>query len=307
MSEPGRTPENPYTRPLGPIAAAGWSAALLIVFAVGGLVVASARPGSEYDQVNNTFLDLGSVLLVLFAIVRVHAPNGAIRDIIGARPIGFVPTLVAAFLGIAMTMPLRALDAAIGRRFPLEEAHATELVHGLTVLGARERIAGTILWVLLTPIADEVFFRGALATGIARQGGKRLALLATTLTFALIYATRGMQYAPYYLIVGLLLGHARFATGSVLAPIATSLAWGGADLAYVAWRYKTIDPLVTLAHPAYPAKVVVGSALLTVVLAALLSRFSSVDEVDPVPPQRQPLGPPGDDDQSSGDEDEGDS
>ena len=37
-----------------------------------------------------------------------------------------------------------ALADPVERRFPLEEAHATDLVRGLTVLGARERIAGTV-------------------------------------------------------------------------------------------------------------------------------------------------------------------
>lgn len=307
MSETGRAPENPYQRPLGPIAAAAWSAAYLILFYIGLVVVMLLRPGSQHDQVNVAFLDLATVLLVVLLIARVHAPNGAVRDILGARPLGFLPSLVAAFTGVAMVLPVRALEQLLARKFPIPEAQMTEMVRGIGSLGARERMAGAILAALLPPIADELFFRGALATGVARLHGRRVALLTSSIACALVYATNGWQFVPSSLLVALLLGHARFATGSLLAPLAVSLAWHGADLAYLAWRFKTIDPLTTDLGPPieYPAKLVVGATLVTVVLAALLSRFSSVDEVDPVPPQRQPLGPTGGDD--DGDDDEGDS
>lgn len=281
----------PYARPLGPIAAAGWSAAFLLVFAVAIAILSSVRPGSEYDDVNGALLDAASVLCVVYAIARFHAPSTTVRELVGARPLGFFSALAAALMGAAAVVPIGALQELIGRRFPQPESRATEVTHALAGLGRNERMMGVIAALVVVPIVDELLFRGALATGVAKDRGRWVALVTTALTFGVIYSIGDFHHIPVYVALGLMLGLARFATGTVLASIGAHLAWRGADLARDARVAGTIDPLVTATYPypPYTLPVIAAGTAATLLFALILLRLGRNQDRDG--DERQPPGP----------------
>lgn len=283
---------NPFARPLGPVAAAGWSSAFLVVFAAALTTLSSIHPGSEFDEVSAALLDAAAALAIIFGIARVHAPDAPIADLVGARPIGFLPALAATLMGAAAVVPLGALEAFIARRNPIPEKLATELAQAYSALGHNERIAGALASVVVFPIADELLFRGAIASGIARDRGRWVALILTSLTFAIAYAAlRDFHELPVYLAAGLMFGVARFGTGSVLPAIGAHLAWRGAELAIDARRAGTIDPIVTstIDYPRYSPAVLAAGTAATLLFAFVLLRFGPRSEHD----ERAPAaGPP---------------
>lgn len=279
MSTPSRSAPapGPYARPLGPVAAAGWSAAFLIVFAMAMSVLGAVRPNAQPDDVSAALLDAASVLGIVYAIARVHAPETNTLALIGVRPLGVLPGLISAVMGACAVVPFGALQALISRRFPLTDERSEEITHMLASQGRAERIAGIVALVVVMPIADELFFRGALATGVARHKGRLVALITTALAFSLVYAAVfDPHYLPLYVALGVMCGVARLTTGSVVAAILAHLGWRAADLVRDLRVTGTIDPLVTSTYPypAYSVQVVAGATAATLALALLLTRTS---------------------------------
>ncbi len=272
-------PEAPFARPLGPMAAAGWSAAFLLVFVFIGGVFAGVRPGSEHDGVTAALLYTASALLVVLLLVRVHAPNARLRDVLGARPVGFISALLASVMGACASFPLGAAEDAITRRFiPAEQA--AEYANTLASVGRSERVLGVIALLLIAPVADELLFRGAFTTGITRDRGRVSAAVTTALMFALVSSANDLHYLPVYVAMGLLLAHARLATGSVLAAIGAHLGYRAAELAHTFRAYGTIDPLVTgLTSASLSPRVLVAAGLGTIACAWLLARVGGGEPV----------------------------
>lgn len=258
-----------FARPIGPVAAAGWSAAFLMIFVFIGSVFAAVRPGSERDNVTAAMLYAASILIVLLIVVRVHAPESELRDVTGARPLGFVSALLAAMLGASAYFPLGAVEAFTTRKF-LPADKMAEYAQQLAEVPHRERIAGAVALVLVAPVADEIFFRGALVTGLVRDRGRLVAAVVTALAFAFVSAANDLHYVPLYAVMGLVFAHARLATGSLLGAIAAHLGYRGAELAHALRAHGTIDPLVTGDTPASTPKTVLLAACAIALFCGLL-------------------------------------
>jgi uncharacterized protein len=80
-----------------------------------------------------------------------------------------------------------------------------------------------VLIMVINGIAEEVFFRGALYTALGRHYPL---LISTVLYVAAVAATRNPMLMFAAVIVGLVCGFERRATGGVLAPILTHVFWG---------------------------------------------------------------------------------
>lgn len=262
-----------FSRPLGPMAAAGWSALFLLVFVLLGSVLAGLRPGSEHDGVTAALLYTVAGLITLLFIARTHAPEAELRDVLGARPLGVVSAFLAAVMGACASFPLGALEDVITRKFVTSE-QAADYAKTLASVGRNERVAGVAALLLIAPIADELLFRGALTTGITRDHRSKGVVAATTaITFALVSSANDLHYLPLYFVMGIILAHARLATGSVLAAIGAHLGYRAAELATALRVHGTIDPLVTgLTGARMQPRVLVVAALGVMFTAWLLAR-----------------------------------
>jgi membrane protease YdiL (CAAX protease family) len=274
-----------FARPLGPMAAAGWSALFLLLFVLLGSVLAGIRPGSEHDGVTAALLYTVAALLTLLFIARTHTPEAELRDLLGARPLGIVSAFLAAVMGACASFPLGALEDLITKRFVTAE-QAAEYTKTLASVGRNERVAGVAALLLVAPIADELLFRGALVTGITRDRGKIVAATTTAITFALVSSANDLHYLPLYFAMGLILAHARLATGSVLAAVGAHLGYRAAELATTLRAHGTIDPLVTgLTGAKMQPRVLVAAALGVMFTAWLLARVGEGEPLtEPVPP-----------------------
>jgi membrane protease YdiL (CAAX protease family) len=99
--------------------------------------------------------------------------------------------------------------------------------------GAAERALRLVGIVLAAPIAEELIFRGALFTRLARTVLEAPGAIAVT---AALFAMLHLQYGPRQMVLiladGLFYGFARAKTGSVLVPLACHMMGN----AYAAWE-----------------------------------------------------------------------
>jgi membrane protease YdiL (CAAX protease family) len=185
-----------------------WMEAAILAVGLGsivGLRLAATRAGLDPIAVGTGF-GLGLLALVAASRTRPH---------VGSRP--FEAALLGAGLGIVLVGAAAAGAVIVG----------TPLVSGLG-----RAAAPFVPWAAVTgvvAIAEEAVLRGILFDRIRRGGGPVVALLATTVLFALMHVPLyGWHVVPLDLAVGLALGGLRIATGGIVAPAA---AHAVADLA----------------------------------------------------------------------------
>ena len=161
-------------------------------------------------------------LLVLCLVLR--ARGESLREILALTPTRF-PVLagwVAAFLVLvaieAALEPLLGMPPAMpwGDRY-----------------GALERVVRVLALVLAAPVAEELIFRGAVFTRLARTKLQAPGAIAVTAAlFAMLHLQYGRHQMALILVDGLFYGLARARTGSVLVPVTCHMIGN----AYAAWE-----------------------------------------------------------------------
>jgi membrane protease YdiL (CAAX protease family) len=143
------------------------------------------------------------------------------------RPRSLRSSIAGGMLGGALLIALALLGMAVAGRLSWAGMAA-----GPSVGPAAQVAAGFAPWAAITVLvatAEELLLRGALFEATEHAWGAGVAVLATSLVFALIHVPLyGWHVVPLDLGVGLLLGGLRQVTGGVAAPAA---AHAIADLA----------------------------------------------------------------------------
>lgn len=127
------------------------------------------------------------------------------------------PILTPVLIGVAVGVVFVLGSLAVRQIPPLYRVVETVLAHAR--FGSLPLVA---LVTLLNGIAEEVFFRGALFAAI---GIRRPVLLSTLIYGIATIATANYMLVFSALVLGLVLGLERRATGGVLAPILTHVTW----------------------------------------------------------------------------------
>jgi membrane protease YdiL (CAAX protease family) len=258
-------------RPLSLPAAALWATALWLLEHICFQVTESARPGAITDIVNVSACVVLATSVIVFAMLRVHAPDASMRAALGVRAIGPARLALSAVAGAGLRPALSTLDELVARRWPYDDPAALESMQKLLASSTR---VGLVLGVLVVvPVAREVFFRGVLfgelerdplggrdRPGGAEAGSPAVAFLATTLLFTVF--SLDWRSMPSALVLGLALGWLRLRTGSLVAPVVAHLAF---------WSVEGI-PILRGADPAadvtYLTRWIVGAAAAAVVALA---------------------------------------
>jgi len=262
-------------RPLSLPAATLWATALWLLEHICFEVTESARPGAITDIVNVSACVVLATSIIVFAMLRVHAPHESVRATLGVRAIGPLRLLLSAVAGAGLCPALSTLDDLVARRWPYDDPAALESMQKLLASSSH---LGLVLGVFVViPLAREVFFRGVLFGELGRDpllhragagadqgpGGAAVALLATTLLFTVF--SLDWRSMPSALVLGLALGWLRLCTGSLVAPVVAHLAF---------WSVEGI-PILRGADPAadvtYPVRWIAMAA--TVALAALAAQW----------------------------------
>lgn len=256
---------------MSPLAAAMWTVALTMTGLVAVSVTESVRPGAQTDIVNLAACEVLATSVVIFAMVRWHAPQGSIRATLGLRgfgPGGFAHAPLSIAVGAGLAPVLSAVDDWVVHRWPMQDDAAVEGLQKL--LSSSSRVGIVVSALVVIPLTRELFFRGVLYEGMRRTVGGRSAILGTAVFFAC--STLEPQQVPTALVLGLALAWLRESASTVVAPVLAQLAYGAVE-GIPLLRGRPLDADVT-----YPVTWIAGGAglaLAALALSAALGRDRS--------------------------------
>jgi membrane protease YdiL (CAAX protease family) len=239
-------PKLPWKRPLSGLLLLGWAAVFFLVFAFSDALLLAVRTNADRDGgVTDAMLYLAASLVTIFAIAVFHAPDASLRELLGARVVPLHVALIAVVMGVCAYVPLNAIDELLTRT--LDPRLLEEVAKMLTVLPKSHRILGVFARALFIPVADELLFRGVFASGVEERNKRVRALALITGTYAIVQlGVYGDHHLLYFFVpLGLLVGHARLATGSVIAALACQFGYRLTDIV-ATWRSAgSFDPLAS--------------------------------------------------------------
>jgi membrane protease YdiL (CAAX protease family) len=192
------------------VAASRLALPLLLGTGLAGLVAArwaATIEGSAGGLSVGLAFGLGLLALALAGGIRIRRPPSLRSSVVGGM------------LGGALLIALALLGMAVAGRLSWAGAAA-----GPSVGPGAWVASGFAPWAVITVLvatSEELLLRGALFDATERAVGAGVAVIATSLVFALIHVPLyGWHVVPLDLGVGLLLGGLRLVTGGVTAPAA---------------------------------------------------------------------------------------
>ena len=146
----------------------------------------------------------------------------------------FAGLLVAMTVASRTVVPVTARAAGVGLAGALLLAAPVALLRLGSPLSAADGFTSWALVVAVVATAEEVFLRGALYDAVRDAVDERAAIAVGAVAFAALHVPLyGWHVVPLDLVVGLVLGELRRASGTAAAP---AIAHVGADLAAWWWR-----------------------------------------------------------------------
>lgn len=210
--------------------ALGWSLLLTLSLASLGVLVGLSFGGSNLGLIAGGFLEFLLVVPAAGFIARLYGPPRRAQALAlnGAPPLELS---LGASLGVLLHLPVGYVSALVERRFPTPQAELAAQLRQLTpesvLLGAGMLLAVAVL----VPFAEELYFRGALFTGLLRSNPAFVAVWTSSLAFVLAHP-KPRDFAPLFL-VALVLGELRRLGGSIWAPVALHAAFNATTLLFV--------------------------------------------------------------------------
>jgi membrane protease YdiL (CAAX protease family) len=187
-------------------------------FAIG--FVSGLTKGASHLQIPpmlNQLLTVGeayclALVLLYAASVRGRIVGGGERRIgLGAAPIAKLPIVIG--LSVALVFYAALIDFAIYSYRPDIFFQSSSVSPWLTLLGS-------LLVVVLAPLAEELFFRGWLWTGLRKHWSARPTGLVTAAIWLVLHLERGVGYVVLLLFPAVMLTIARQVGKSVRSTVA---------------------------------------------------------------------------------------
>jgi membrane protease YdiL (CAAX protease family) len=222
-------PPEAQARPLSFLAAAFWTLLVAVLLGVMISVIDAARPGAFVDVVTVATCKVLAYSVVLFALLRVHEPESSIRHLLALRRPPAALVFLGALVGCGLSPAAMWLDALFARRFPpsVSELEAYERIFDAPTPG--KKIAILLALVVVMPVCDELFFRGALFTPLKRGRRAESVVLATAAYDTLLGGASARELASI-LVTVLAISWMRAVSGSVFPSIAARVVFFGVQV-----------------------------------------------------------------------------
>jgi membrane protease YdiL (CAAX protease family) len=250
------------------LAAAGWTLVAVLFFYFTLSVADSLRAGAQKDVVTQATCCALAYSLTLFVILRVHEPEGSIRNVLALKmpPLLTIPLAVIAGAGLAA--PAAWLNQVMLARFPYSDAEKEQLetfVGGSSYDTTPKKIALVVVMVFLMPLLDELFFRGALFTPLRKRARLEPVIMATA-AYETLSSSSHVRVMFSLLALSLALSWIRGMSGSSIPAILARMAFFAPQFVSTAMG-KDLPPLSKgmLAGSA-------GAAVASLAMIGLLSR-----------------------------------
>ncbi|NUQ75000.1 MAG: CPBP family intramembrane metalloprotease [Polyangiaceae bacterium] len=132
---------------------------------------------------------------------------------------------LALLLGIAIHLPVEAIFRFIEQRWP---GPSPDLARTFLDAGPAKKVVIGAILVVIGPLVEEIFFRGALFRPLRRTTSAVATIAVTSVMFAISHFAP-QTYVPIA-IVGVALGVLRHASGSLMPPFVLHAAFNGLSL-----------------------------------------------------------------------------
>lgn len=253
-------PPEAVERPLSFLAAAFWTLLVAILFGVMIALVDAARQGAFVDVVTVAACKLLAYSVVLFGILRVHEPQSSIRHLLALRRPPALLVALGAAVGAGLSPAAMWLDGIFAKRYPPSpsELETYERIFDAPTIG--KKVALLVALVVVMPVCDELFFRGALFTPLKRGRRAEQVILATAAYDTLLSGASPREIASM-LATALIIAWIRAVSGSVFPSVAARVAFFGVQ----------VVPLVLAREPRFSATVALGGVALAALSLALIA------------------------------------
>lgn len=230
------SPES-QAKPLTFFLAAIWTLVVAVLVGVMLSVVEAAHPGAFLDMVTVATCELIAVSVVLFAILRLHEPEGSIRRVLALRRPPALVFVLACVVGGGLSPAAMWLDGLLSKRFPASPADLENYARIFDTPTVGKKVALLLAVVVVMPVCDELFFRGALFTPLKRGRRAESVILATAAYDTLLRGAQPREIASI-LGIALTLAWIRAVSGSVIPAVAARVVFFGVQ----------VVPLVLMNH-----------------------------------------------------------
>jgi uncharacterized protein len=240
------TPES-ESKPLTFVLAAIWTLLVAVLVSVMITLIDAVHPGAFVDVVTVATCRLLAYSLVLFAILRLHEPEASIRSTLALRRPPAIVVLLAAVVGAGLAPGAMWLDGVFAKQFPPSEMELQAYARIFDTPTLGKKIALVVATVLVMPVCDELFFRGALFTPLKRGRRAETVILATAAYDTLLGGAQPREIASILATV-LTISWLRAATGSVFPSVAARVAFFGVQVVPIvlSTRELSLSPMMTL-------------------------------------------------------------
>lgn len=211
-------------RPMSAFAAAFWAFTLFGVEFLCQVLTAAARGDESLDIVSLAACAVLATSIVVFAVMRVHAQEGSIRQAVGLAPLAPHHVVLSAVVGAGLLPVLEAIEHRVVARFPYGDADVAMMEK---IVASAPPVVLVVAMLVVIPMAEEVFFRGVLYGGVRASNGAGEAIVVSAVLFAVI--GQDFRQVPVRLLYGLALGWLRAQSGSLVGPIVAALAYNAFD------------------------------------------------------------------------------
>jgi membrane protease YdiL (CAAX protease family) len=238
--------------------ALGWTLLVMFGWRLFALLAIGLAPSAGNDLVTAGGVQV-IVFLVACAWFAARRPGQSWSELFAMRPASLPSLLVALALGVALCPPAERLALLVHSAFPLPKELLEQQEEMVRI---RSPPHGALLFLIAAgagPLAEELFFRGALFTAQRRHATTLVTVSTTSLLFTLFHPDP-RAWAPI-LPLAFVIGLARARTGSLFTALLVHAGFNGTALA------------MTRALPsgaAPPLPLVLGALALAAVLAGLL-------------------------------------
>jgi membrane protease YdiL (CAAX protease family) len=253
------------SRPLSLAWAFGWTFGVVLVLLAGLELTEALRPGARTDIMNLAVWEALVYGGASFGILWFHLADHDAREGFGLRVTHPGLLALGLLLGLSAQGPAQALESLVQHFFPPSEQALAERAALLWVDGPLRAVLLVLGAACIVPLAEELFFRGALYGALRRSYGAFWAATVSSLCFVLSHLS--MTSWPALLFMAALLAHLRVVSGSLLPCIALHVGFNAVAVASVFWGTASrAEPLQV------PPLVVAGSLLMTGLIVFVADR-----------------------------------
>lgn len=212
-------------RTMNVIEATLWALTSVMVLATLARLALVVRPAIIDDHGAGALLQAVAYLFLLVGIRSIYFPKTRLPVMFAAgKAASWVYYPIGVLLGLALQLPTSALYDAALARWPAP-SQGQEMMKGFMEGPLVQQIATVLGLVVLTPLIEETFFRGALFSGLRRRHSPLWTVIAIAALFALVHQ-QPQLFIPIGTI-GAALAFLRHASGSIWPGFLAHAAYNG--------------------------------------------------------------------------------